>query len=110
MLLEAAAAPVGDTRSGGLVRAAPFDHGTRETMMRYSSYMLRIWHRTDADDRQWIGRLEHVADGTAWTFHSVHDMLAQLACLLDAGTRSTPYTAGPGAGDRREGDGTLEDR
>jgi hypothetical protein len=49
----------------------------------YESFMLRVWHRAGATDHPWIGRLEHLPEGTVWTFHSPQDMLAALTGLLE---------------------------
>jgi len=74
--------------------------------------MLRIWHRASAANRPWVGRLEHLPEGTVWTFDSPQAMLTQLLHLLETGspvtTESTPRVsaaagshtngAGPDAG------------
>jgi hypothetical protein len=51
-------------------------------MPGYDSFMLRVWRRSGADDGQWVARLEHLPDGSTRTFHSLQDLLEELACVL----------------------------
>ncbi len=54
-------------------------------MGSHELFMLRVWHRASARDYPWIGRLEHLPDGTIWIARSPQDMLALLAPLLESG-------------------------
>jgi hypothetical protein len=54
--------------------------------------MLRVWHRAGAQDRPWVGRLEHLPEGTVWTFDNPQAMLAEVLRLLEPSAR--PATGG----------------
>jgi hypothetical protein len=55
-----------------------------DDMLSYDSFMLRVWRHAGEDGSQWAGRLQHLPDGTTWTFRCPEELLVELARLVAA--------------------------
>ena len=52
-------------------------------MADYCSFLLRVWHSSRANGRQWSARLEGLQDGQHLRFADLDALLAHLRALLD---------------------------